>query len=95
LTRCMVQSCLQEGFVDLADVGSCINVSGLGLELVILRAIMDQRACDLISGQAPVGHLGCSHATGNRLVAPVSRGECGLIRQLCGRLPRGAAACSE
>jgi hypothetical protein len=31
---------------------SCINVSGLRLELVVLRIIMDISACDLITGQA-------------------------------------------
>src|SRR5262249_36340559 len=32
---------LQEKFFELADVRSCINVSGLGLEPFVLRAIMD------------------------------------------------------
>ena len=32
---------LQEDFADVADVRSCINVSGLWLELIALRAIME------------------------------------------------------
>jgi hypothetical protein len=51
------------------DVGlwSCINVSGLGLELVMLPAIMDISARAISLADRPlVGHLGhqCSHAPG-------------------------------
>ena len=42
--------CPQEVFVDLVAVRSCINVFGLSSE--------NQRACDLISGQASNGPFG-------------------------------------
>jgi hypothetical protein len=39
--RSMVRPCVARGFIDLAGLRSCINVSGLSLERVALRAIMD------------------------------------------------------
>jgi hypothetical protein len=41
---------LQEDFVDLSDVRSCINVSGLSLERIAPGHHGYQRACDLITG---------------------------------------------
>jgi hypothetical protein len=37
----MARPCVARGFVDLADVRPCINVSGLCLERVVLPTIMD------------------------------------------------------
>ena len=55
--------------------GSCINVSGLTLEHVVLRAIMDisAHAISLASRPRP-GHLGhqCSHAPGRPILHLVS-----------------------
>jgi hypothetical protein len=45
----MVRPCVARGFIDLSALRSCINVSGLSLERVVLRAIMDISAravCD-------------------------------------------------
>jgi hypothetical protein len=41
VTQCMVGPCVARGFVDLSALRSCINVSGLCLERLVLRAIMD------------------------------------------------------
>jgi hypothetical protein len=50
---------IQEGFGDLPDAGSCINVSGLCLERVLSPGHHGyQGACDLISGQASNGPFG-------------------------------------
>jgi hypothetical protein len=41
LTQCMVRPCVARGFRRVGGEPSCINVSGLWLELVGLRAIME------------------------------------------------------
>src|SRR6266851_5465378 len=41
LTQCMVRRCVARGLRRAGGERSCINVSGLCLELVVLRAIMD------------------------------------------------------
>jgi len=70
LTRCMVRPCVARGFVELAFSGlasmypvsdwSCFAPDQYGY----------QRACDLISGQASLGHSGhqCSHAPGRPIL---------------------------
>ena len=59
LTQCMVRPCSQEDFFELADVRSCINVSGLRLEHVALRAIMDINArATSLPDRPRTGHLG-------------------------------------
>lgn len=47
----------QEVFVEVADVRSCINVSGLRLELVALRAIMDISARAISLADRPQGAI--------------------------------------
>src|SRR5258708_34355643 len=41
LTQCMIRPCVARGFRRVGGERSCINVSGLWLELVGLRAIME------------------------------------------------------
>jgi hypothetical protein len=50
----MVRPCVARGFLDLSALRSCINVSGLCLERVVLRAIMDisARAFSLVFHRA-------------------------------------------
>jgi hypothetical protein len=64
----------QENFVDLSALRSCINVSGLCLERVLLRTIMDISVHAISLADRPrTGHLGhqCSHASG-RPISPSS-----------------------
>ena len=70
MTQCMVRPCVARGFVELAFSGlasmypvsdwSCFAPDQYGY----------QRACDLISGQASLGHSGhqCSHAPGRPIL---------------------------
>ena len=63
----MVRPCVARGFFRSSGERSCINVSGLGLELVGLPAIMDISARAISLADRPrSGHLGhqCSHAPG-------------------------------
>jgi len=62
---------LQENFIELADVRSCINVSGLWLEPFVLRAIMGISARAISLADRPQqdhsGHQ-CSHAPGRPIL---------------------------
>jgi hypothetical protein len=62
----MVRPCVASGFCRTGGKRSCINVSGLKLELFAPDHHGYQRACDLVNGQASTGHLGhqCAHALG-------------------------------
>jgi hypothetical protein len=40
LILCMVRACVAGGFIDLAALRSCIDVSGLALERIVAPAIM-------------------------------------------------------
>jgi len=64
--ECMVRPCVARGFRRSDGKRSCINVFGLWLERCAPGHHGYQRACDLISGQASLGHSGhqCSHAPG-------------------------------
>src|ERR1019366_1516981 len=67
MTQCMVRPCVASGFCRAGGERSCINVSGLSLERVVLRAIMDISARAISLAERPrAGHLGhqCSHAPG-------------------------------
>ena len=71
----MVRPRVARRFRRSVGCGSCINVSGLMLEPVVLRAIMDisARAISLASRPRP-GHQGhqCSHAPGRPILHLVS-----------------------
>jgi len=69
LTQMYGRRALQEVSVNLADavLHQCIR---LRLERVVLRAIMNQRACVLISGQTSIGHLVTSVRTRSKTDPP-------------------------
>jgi hypothetical protein len=72
---CMVRPCVARGFRRDGGERSCINVSGLWLERVVLRAIMDISARAISLADRPRrGHLGhqCSHAPGRPILHLVS-----------------------
>jgi hypothetical protein len=84
MTQCMVRPCVARGFVELA-MRSCINVSGLSSERVVLPATMDisARVISLADRPRP-GHLGhqCSHAPGRPILHLVSSSR--RPRRVCG-----------
>src|ERR1700756_5490679 len=87
----MVRPCGARGFLDLA-VRSCINVSGLSLEPLLLPTIMDISAhATFLADRPRPGHLGhqCSHAPGRpilhrRLI--LSQTSAGKLRYVIDRL---------
>src|ERR1700756_2738900 len=80
----MVRPCGARGFLDLA-VRSCINVSGLSLEPLLLPTIMDISAhATFLADRPRPGHLGhqCSHAPGR----PIFHRRLILSQTLAGKL---------
>jgi hypothetical protein len=64
LTLCRVRPCVAGGFIDLAALRSCIDVSGLALERIVAPGHHGyQRACVLITGQASSGAHLCAGKT--------------------------------
>src|SRR4249920_4129493 len=86
----MVRACVARGFRRSVGFGSCINVSGLRLELCAPGHHGYQRACVLISGKASSGPFGspvfaCAGKTGppSRLIlSQTSAGNCGATSWL-------------
>ena len=86
----MVRPCVARGFRRSVGFGSCINVSGLRLELCAPGHHGYQRACVLITGKASSGPFGspvfaCAGKTGppSRLIlSQTSAGNCGVTSWL-------------